>query len=97
MIFDLETNDFVCTVSEGKRAWIGAHRVGPLIEPNPRNDQWTWIDGSAFELSNWDVNPVNQPDNHLGDEFCLEMINCQLNDLPCDYNLDYYICQVEPF
>jgi len=96
MIFDNQTNNFVYTVSGGQRAWIGAHRVGPLTDPVPRNDQWTWIDGSAVEFSNWSA---GQPDNHEGDEFCLELNNGYdylWNDLPCDsvHNRDYYICQV---
>ena len=60
MIFDPETNEVVNSVSGGKRVWIGAHRVGPLVDPKPRNDQWTWIDGSPLEYSNW---VSNQPDN----------------------------------
>ena len=96
MIFDNQTNNFVYTVSGGQRAWIGAHRVGPFTDPVPRNDQWTWIDGSAMEFSNWSA---GQPDNHEGDEFCLELNNgfdYLWNDLPCDsvHNRDYYICQV---
>ena len=96
MIFDEQTNDFVYTVSGDTRAWIGAHRAGPLTDPKPRNDQWTWIDGSAMEFSNW---AVNQPDH--ANEYCLEMINGQWNDFPCynsnnslDMNLDYFICQI---
>ena len=92
MIFDGETNDFVFAVSGGQSAWLGAHRVGILIEPNPRNDQLTWIDGSAMEFSNWSS---GQPDNYGEDEYCLEMWkgNGQWNDRLCDDNnrIDYYI------
>ena len=93
MIFDSETNDFVISVSGAQNVWLGAHRVGILLEPKPRNDQWTWIDGSAMEVSNWSA---GQPDNNLDDEYCLEMWfgNGQWNDKLCDSNNDYYICQV---
>ena len=95
MIFDKPTNIFVYNLSGGNRTWLGAHRVGPLTDPIPRNDQWTWIDGSAMGFSNWSE---NQPDNHHGIEFCLEMDQWRYatwNDLPCNsaYNNHYYICQ----
>merc|ERR1719245_1950502 len=71
MISDAETNDFVTSVSGGKRVWTGVHRVGPLVDPKPRNDQWTWIDGSPLEYSSW---YSGQPDNwYGGDEMCAEM------------------------
>ena len=101
MISDAETNDFVTTVSEGKRAWLGAHRVGPTVEPKPRNDQWTLIDGSPLEYSTW---YPGGPDNWWGgDEFCLEMnaidSSGNWNDVPCDNNIiydghDHFICQL---
>merc|ERR1712198_432740 len=94
MIFDDQTNDFVSTVSGGSIAWIGAHRVGPLTDPKPRNDQFTWIDGSALEFSNWSG---GQPDNYNGDEFCVEMNtfgSATWNDQWCNANRNYYICQV---
>jgi len=95
MIFDKPTNIFVYNLSGGNRTWLGAHRVGPLTDPMPRNDQWTWIDGTAMEFSYWSV---DQPDNYEGDEFCLEMWPFyepgQWNDIPCDYYHDYFICQV---
>ena len=95
MIFDDQTNDFVSTVSGGSIAWIGAHRVGPLTDPKPRNDQLTWIDGSALEFSNWSE---GQPDNHNEDEFCVEINwngSATWNDVHCDSNSrNYYICKV---
>ena len=96
MISDAETNDFVTTVSEGKRAWFGAHRVGPTVEPKPRNDQWTWIDGSPLEYSSW---YSEQPDNwYGGDELCAEMnqfSSGDWNDFPCDDDrIDHFICQL---
>ena len=95
MIFDNQTNNFVYTVSGGQRAWIGAHRVGPFTDPVPRNDQWTWIDGTEMEFSYWSV---DQPDNHEGDEFCLEMWTFyepgQWNDIPCGSYKDFFICQL---
>ena len=94
MIFDEQTNDLVSTVSGGSIAWIGAHRVGPYTDPKPRNDQFTWIDGSALEFSNWSG---GQPDNYNGDEFCVEMNtfgSATWNDQWCNANRNYYICQV---
>ena len=95
MIFDEETNDFVKSITGGSRAWVGAHRVGPLVDPKPRNDQWTWIDGSSLDYSNW---YDGEPNNLRGDEFCLE-VNAgesgKWNDAPCDYvGIDYYVCQL---
>ena len=98
MIFDKKTNDFVSKISKGRRAWLGAHRVGPFIHPMPRNDQWTWIDGTAMEFSDWS-SEIPEPDNHDGGEFCLEMwqVNSkQWNDINCDSLIhDYFICQVK--
>ena len=95
MIFDEQTNDFVSTVSGGSIAWIGAHRVGPYTNPIPRNDQFTWIDGSALEFSNWSG---GQPDNTNGQEFCVEMNwngSGTWNDVACYTDArNYYICQV---
>ena len=94
MIFDEQTNDFVSTVSGGSIAWIGAHRVGPYTDPIPRNDQFTWIDGSALEFSNWSG---GQPDNYNGGEFCVEVNRfgpTTWNDQPCDSKNDNYICQI---
>ena len=97
MIFDDETNDFVKSITGGSRAWVGAHRVGPQVDPKPRNDQWTWIDGSPLDYSNWSP---GQPDNYgvVGDEFCLEVnfgSSGKWNDAPCDYaGIDYYLCQL---
>jgi len=100
MIFDPETNEVVNNVSGGKRVWIGAHRVGPLVNPKPRNDQWTWIDGSSpLEYSNW---RSGEPNNGAGggDELCAEMnqfadSSGNWNDLPCDYDgNDHFVCQL---
>ena len=94
MIFDEQTNDEVYSLSGGSIAWVGAHRVGPFTNPEPRNDQFTWIDGSALEFSNWSG---GQPDNYNGGEFCVEMNRfgpTTWNDQPCDSKNDNYICQI---
>jgi len=96
MIFDKQTNNFVNSIRKGQRAWLGAHRVGPKVHPMPRNDQWTWIDGTAMQFSDWS-STIPEPDNHNGNEFCLEMWNVnsgQWNDIDCGSFKDFFICQL---
>jgi len=94
MIYDESTNTFINDLLEGSMAWIGAIRVGPLVEPKPRNDQWTWNDGSPLDYSNW---VYNQPDDTT-DENC-GMINRWKNeglwnDASCNYTIANYVCQL---
>merc|ERR1712098_212350 len=103
-IYDEATNTFVNELLESSNAWIGAFRVGPSVEPKPRNDQWTWIDGSPLDYSNW---VYNQPDNWcIGGVWCIVkgdycgMINRWKteglwNDAPCEWQgITHYVCQL---
>ena len=77
-------------------AWIGAFRVGPLVDPRPLNSQWTWNDGSPLNYSNWNKQ-YNQPDNSGGDEFCGHINRWDTvglwNDAPCSFALEDFVCQ----
>ena len=73
VIHDNETNNFVYKIA-GKSAagfWIGARRVGPEVEPKPRNDQFSWNDGSELEYDNWQS---GDPNNKDGEEFCVREV-----------------------
>ena len=97
-IIDAETDDLVKRLTMGLKTWIGAHRIGPLILPYPRSDQWTWADGSPLDYSNWNE---KEPDNwNGGDEFC-SAINLnkaaigRWSDANCDNTGMYsYVCQL---
>merc|ERR1719300_684258 len=100
LIHDYETNNFLSSLSGGVNTWLGLRRIGPQVDPKPRNDQWTWIDGSPIVGNgNW---LTGQPDNaHGGDEFC-GMMNMdevgKWNDAPCEdwYEgwMQGYVCQI---
>ena len=66
----------------------------------PRNDQWSWIDGSPIVgKGHWSK---GQPDNYFeGNEFC-GMMNVKpigtWNDAGCGNDGNYikgYVCQIE--
>jgi len=98
-IYDEATDAFInnlLSTSTGlvsSNAWIGIIRVGPLVDPKPRNDQWIWIDGSPLEYSNW---AYNQPDFDDKREFCGTMTAGGLwNDVPCySQDIPNYVCQL---
>jgi len=96
MNHDEATNTFINHLLGGSMAWIGAKRVGPLVDPKPRNDQWTWIDGSPLDYSNW---VSGQPNNAGKIEYC-GMINRWKseglwNDAPCNWpEITRYVCQL---
>ena len=37
IIHDEETNNFVFSLTGGVNTWLGLRRVGPLVDPKPRN------------------------------------------------------------
>ena len=83
-------------ILESSNAWIGIIRVGPLVDPKPRNDQWIWIDGSPLEYSNW---AYNQPDFDDKREFCGTMSYGSAeglwDDVPCySQDIPNYVCQL---
>merc|ERR1712243_64341 len=95
VIKDIETNNFVTSVSEGSRSWIGAFRIGPLPF---QNDQFMWLDGSSMIFDNW--SPDN-PNNDLNNEFCVELnypsFNSGLwNDNTCTVDtVTSFVCQID--
>ena len=66
-------------------------RIG--VEPL-KNDQWSWVDGTAVNYSNWHT---SQPSNYDGMEYCMHLnygSRGKWNDEQCDeqYNSGY-ICE----
>ena len=67
------------------------------VDPKPRNDQWTWINGSPLEYSNW---VSNQPDFMFNNgEFCGMMNRWSTeglwNDGQCgSEDVPNYVCQL---
>ena len=104
MIIDEETNYFVNSLIGNSTVWIGAHRVGVDVQI-PKNNQWTWIDGSALVYNNWHT-VTGEPNNWDGEEFCVTLNNLNnydlngwsdgtWNDQVCDtYKVDNYVCQL---
>ncbi|XP_062581844.1 perlucin-like, partial [Saccostrea cucullata] len=59
--------------------------------------KWTWVDGTQMNQTHW---ASGEPNNHGGNENCLQMQytnkNYQWNDISCDSNNNHgYICQSE--
>ena len=83
-----ELNKFLTALSKGKISWLGGIRIGHRKD----NDQWTWIDGTPMNYSNW---------HSKNNEHCLQL-NVEgkrgvWNDGHCededDINVKTYLCQ----
>jgi len=95
IIHDDETNNFITSLSLGLTTWIGLRRTGNLVDPKPRNDQWTWIDGSPIVgKGHWKTNEPNN--SNYNNEACGMMNHGTVgtwNDAPCHQRTKGYICQ----
>ncbi|KAG8574059.1 hypothetical protein GDO81_009020 [Engystomops pustulosus] len=72
--------------SSFKRYWIGLHDMD-------EEGNWMWIDGSDYKTSyqNW---KKGEPNDNDDDEDCAHLwTSGEWNDIPCDYDDAYGICE----
>ena len=69
--------------------WIGGYNY-------EEDEEWRWSDGSRWEFENWADDPHQQPNNHEGNQHCVQIYNRKWakngwNDQHCD-NEYGFIC-----
>ena len=97
-VLDVRINDFVAQLSQGKAFWTSGVR-------SQNGFDWEWKTGEEWTYSNW---RQGEPSNTLGRENCLMInwdytgagvaeVNGLFNDLWCEYDQIYYMCQNQRF
>ncbi|KAJ7382017.1 hypothetical protein OS493_037660 [Desmophyllum pertusum] len=69
---------------DAQKTWIGLYR-----DPKDKS-RWLWVDGTRPTYTYW---YPREPNNHGGNEDCVEMVTGRKwNDMPCSFSLTY-ICE----
>ena len=82
-----EENIFVASLAKEK-IWLGHHDL-------PKEEQWTWTDGTAFTYNNWNI---GEPNNAGNDEDCTELYSPSSkekywNDIHCSRKFNF-VCKL---